>query len=417
MQWELKEIFTSESPTILFCDSVYQEKMEAVCREMEKPPKLIYLDGDGEDSYSHILKMKECCEPIVPDPEDILMLIHTGGTTGTPKSAMISYRAVVCNSISTVMSHNLGPSDTTYLMLPLFHTAAWNSISLGMFLAGGKIILKRRFDVDETYDIIQTERPSLMLGVPTIYKRLSMSPKFETTDFSCIRSMRCGAAPLPMSLFEIYDAKNLPLCNSYGLTECGPSNFSFPMRLTDQSILREKAGSVGQPYYFNRVRVVDDNGNELPADTPGELQFSGPLTFSGYWNNPEETAKVIHGEWVATGDIATYDEDGFYRIVGRKKIMFISGGENIFPVEIENVLMQHPAIQDCCVIGVEDTHWGEVGKAFIQLNSGCSATEEELKEFAKTLLPTIKQPKYYRFVEEIPRNSVGKLLIKEVQKM
>ena len=133
-----------------------------------------------------------------------------------PKAAMISYRAVVCNSISTVLSHNLSPADTTYLMLPLFHTAAWNSISLGVLLAGGKIVLKKRFDVDDTYDIIDKERPTFILGVPTMYKRLSLSPRFETTDFSSIRSMRCGAAPLPMALFETYDAKKLPLCNSHG---------------------------------------------------------------------------------------------------------------------------------------------------------------------------------------------------------
>lgn len=417
MPWELKELFNNETPVVIFSDSVYQEKLEALRQELEYPPLMAGLDDDGENGYKHMLLTSQKLDPYEPDPEDILMLIHTGGTTGTPKAAMISYRAVVCNSISTVLSHNLSPADTTYLMLPLFHTAAWNSISLGVLLAGGKIVLKKRFDVDDTYDIIDKERPTFILGVPTMYKRLSLSPRFETTDFSSIRSMRCGAAPLPMALFETYDAKNLPLCNSYGLTECGPSNFSFPMRLTDQDKLRKKAGAVGQPYYFNKVRIVDENDHELPPGQPGELQFSGPLTFSGYWNNPAESARVIHGEWVATGDIAVCDEDGYYTIIGRKKNMFISGGENIFPIEIESILMKHPAVQDCCIIGVEDPHWGEVGKALVQLIPGIQTTAEELADFMKQYLPTIKRPKYIEFVENLPRNSVGKLILKEVEGM
>lgn len=417
MPWELKEILNNETPAIVFCDSVYQEKLESFCQELTHPPLLIGLDQEGERGYRQMLQTTEKPDPYEPDPEDILMLIHTGGTTGTPKAAMISYRAVVCNSISTVLSHNLSPSDTTYLMLPLFHTAAWNSISLGLLLAGGKIVLKKRFDVDETYDIIEKERPTFILGVPTMYKRLSLSPKFETTDFSSIRSMRCGAAPLPMALFEIYDAKNLPLCNSYGLTECGPSNFSFPMRLVGQDKLREKAGAVGQPYYFNKVRIVDEHGCTVSPGHPGELQFSGPLTFSGYWNNPEETAKAIHGDWVTTGDIAVCDIDGYYTIIGRKKNMFISGGENIFPIEIENILMKHPAVQDCCVVGVEDAHWGEVGKALVQTVPGREVNPEELSQFMKQYLPTIKRPKYVEFVEKIPRNSVGKLVLKDVEAM
>lgn len=415
MPWELKELFNNETPAAIFCDSVYQEKLESFRQELDFTPRFIGLDAEGEAGYRHMLETQEMPVLTDPDPEDILMLIHTGGTTGTPKAAMISYRAVVCNSISTVLSHNLSPADTTYLMLPLFHTAAWNSISLGVLLAGGKIVLKKRFDAEEAYDIIEKERPTFLLGVPTMYTRLSLSPRFETTDFSSIRSMRCGAAPLPMALFETYDARNLPLCNSYGLTECGPSNFSFPMRLVGQEELRRKAGAVGQPYYFNKVRIVDDQDRELPPGLAGELQFSGPLTFSGYWNNPEETARVIHGDWIATGDIAVCDEDGYYTIIGRKKHMFISGGENIFPIEIENILMKHPAVQDCCVIGVEDSHWGEVGKALVQLVPGKPATAQELSDFMKEYLPTIKRPRYIGFVEKIPRNSVGKLLLKEAE--
>ena len=415
MEWELAKLIENESTTVLFCDNTYWEKCAAVCRKLTSPPQLINLDEPGV--YEEMLRTKEDIPEYLPSAEDVLMLIHTGGTTGTPKAAMLSYRAITYNSISTVLTHNLTPNDSTYLMLPLFHTAAWNSVSLGVLLAGGLLVLRRSFDVDATYDIIDTVRPTFLLGVPTMYQQLAASPRFETTDFSCLKALRCGAAPLPPALFARYDEHKLPLCNAYGLTECGPSNFSFAMHLVTQDVLREKAGSVGQPMYFNRVRIVDDLGNPLPPEHPGELQFSGPLVFSGYFNDPVETQKVVHGDWVSTGDIAECDKDGFYFIIGRKKNMFISGGENIFPIEIENILDDHPSVADCCVIGVEDCHWGEVGKAFIQLRPGCTETAESINAYLSVHLPTIKRPRYYSFVEKIPRNSVGKLVIADVRAM
>lgn len=412
---ELFLLAENEAPSVLLCSGIYYEKWQHICEKLTNQPLLVNLDESGPNGYEKWLAEPIDLPDFLPSAEDILMLIHTGGTTGVPKAAKLSYRAITNNSISTVLTHNLTPNDATYLMLPLFHTAAWNSVSLGILLAGGRLVLKRKFDVETTYDIIESIRPSFLLGVPTIYQALAQSPRFQTTDFSSLKALRCGTAPLPRSLFQLYDAHNLPLCNAYGLTECGPSNFSFAMHLVTQDILRAKVGSVGQPMYYNRVRIVDDSGNEVPPGQPGELQFSGPLVFSGYWNNPEETQKVICGNWVNTGDIATCDSDGFYFIIGRKKNMFITGGENIFPIEIEDVLIQHPSVQDCCVIGVEDCHWGEVGKAFVQLRSGCEETPESIINYLAEYLPTIKQPKYISFVDNIPRNSVGKLLLSKVR--
>lgn len=411
---ELSVLVENEAPSVLLCSEEYHEKCQEICRLVSKPPLLVNLDRPGAQDYEAWLSEPIALPDFLPCAEDILMLIHTGGTTGLPKAAMLSYRAITNNSISTVLTHNLTPKDATYLMLPLFHTAAWNSVSLGILLAGGRLVLRRKFDVTAAYDIIEAIRPSFLLGVPTIYQALAHSPRFHTADFSSLKALRCGAAPLPMSLFHTYDAMGLPLCNAYGLTECGPSNFSFAMHLVTQDILRAKAGSVGQPMYYNRVRIVDEDGREVLPGHPGELQFSGPLVFSGYWKDPEETRKVIHGDWVSTGDIATCDEDGFYFIIGRKKNMFISGGENIFPIEIEDVLAGHPSVQDCCVVGVEDCRWGEVGKAFIQLRHGCTETAQSISDFLAERLPTIKRPRYISFIETIPRNPVGKLMLAQV---
>lgn len=170
--------------------------------------------------------------------------------------------------------------------------------------------------------------------------------------------------------------------------------------------------------YYNRARIVDDDGNPVPHGVPGDLQFSGPLVFSGYWNNPEESEGVIDGNWVKTGDIAVCDEEGFYTIIGRKKNMFISGGENVFPIEIENVLFENPAVKDCCVVGVEDKHWGEVGFAIVVIEPDYPGTTvDDIAEYIKKRLPTIKRPKYYMIVDKVPRNGVGKLMLGDAHKL
>lgn len=414
--WELERLINNESPAVLFTDDYYVEKIRTAADKQAYAPKVVELAGR---TYQDIMSAEGKPASFLPDSDDILMLIHTGGTTGTPKAAMLSYRAVTCNSISTALTHNLTPEDSTYLMLPLFHTAAWNSVSLGILLAGGTLILKKDFQLDDAYDIIQNLRPTFLLGVPTIYQRIAQDPRFETADFSSVLAFRCGAAPLPIALFEQYDRRGLPMCNAYGLSECGPSNFSFPMRLTTMEQLRDKAGSVGRPMYFNRVRIVDEEGNELPAMEKGELEFTGPLTFSGYWNQKEESDIVRDQEWIRTGDIAYCDEEGFYYIVGRKKNMFISGGENIYPVEIENELLQVECVQDACVIGIPSREWGEVGKAFIQLKPGAQEQEslKEIRTYMEQRMPRIKRPCQYAFIEKIPRNNVGKLLLGEVRRI
>ena len=417
MDWELADMIRNEDPGIVFTDRYYKDKVSALRSDFDLKCGQICFDDNGPDGYDAVLSCEDSFPVNEPEMEDILMLIHTGGTTGIPKAAKLSYRAIVFNAVTKILSHELNSSDLVYLTTPLFHTAAWNSVALAFFLAGGTVVLKRRFDVEHVFDIIDRFKPTVFISVPTIYTKIAEDPRFETTDFSSIRSMWCGASMLQMSLFEKYDRKNLPLCNSYGLTECGPSNFTFPVRLTTQEMLRKKAGFVGKPYQFNKVRVVDDEGNPVGPNTPGDLEFAGPLTFSGYWNHEEETRNVVKGEWVSTGDIALYDEDGFYKIVGRKKNMFISGGENIFSVEIENVLLTMDDIKDCGVIGVEDNYWGEVGKAYIVPREKGTLTEEAVIAFCRTKLPSIKIPKQFVFLDALPRNDSGKLLYRELEKL
>jgi fatty-acyl-CoA synthase len=246
--------------------------------------------------------------------------------------------------------------------------------------------------------------------VETLYKALAAHPDFEKTDLSCFRWMINGAAPITKKTLEIYWGRDVRLFNAYGMTEIGPSNIAPPLNEISLAKARGKWNSVGIPMYFNNIRIVDEKGEKVRQGEVGELIAKSPLQFSGYWNDNAQSQAIQRNGWIYTGDIACVDQDGYYYICGRKKNMFISGGENIFPLEIERVISSHPSIDSAVVIGVPDDRWGEVGKAVVVLKNGNKLTKEELRQFLLGEdLSRIKIPKYVQFVESLPLNSVGKL--------
>jgi fatty-acyl-CoA synthase len=242
-------------------------------------------------------------------------------------------------------------------------------------------------------------------------------PEFETTDWSSVKWVMSGAAPTPIQVMEKFWEKGIKICSGYGLTEGGPMNLGTPAQLMTMEQLKEKYMAVGIPFHFTVAKIVDDNGIEVGVEESGELIFSGPQVFSGYWKNEAETKKTFRDGWVYTGDIAKKDRDGFYYIVGRKKNMYISGGENVFPPEIERVLYDMEEVHECCVIGVPDEKWGEVGKAIIALKPGKQAVKEQVIAFLNTRLARYKIPRYVTFVPEVPKNTVGKIVAQDVVKL
>jgi len=234
-------------------------------------------------------------------------------------------------------------------------------------------------------------------------------PEFAATDFSSVKWVMAGAAPTPINIMEKFWNRGIRFVLGYGMTEAGPNNLSFPAEFATWDEIREKYASVGKPMYFTLCKIIDDNGNELGDDEIGELVWSGPQIFSGYWNNPAETARTLRDGWVYTGDMARRDKDGYYYIVGRKKNMFISGGENVFPPEIEKTLYELPEVYEACIIGVPDDKWGEVGKAVISLRPGQSLTREAVLAYLSGRLARYKVPRYVTFVAELPKNNVGKI--------
>ncbi len=419
---ELTKLLLKETPKVLFYEDVFSEMIEAIKTEVNVKQYVVLADSeiDGDRfRYEEIMKDGNpepvACKSL--DFEDIHLIIHTGGTTGLPKGGMLSHRAVLFNSMNEICTWGISHTDSAHILLPLFHTGGWNLLTLPILHAGGRIMINKQFDPQLSLDTIDKEKPTFVFGAATIFRMMVDLPAFETTDFSSVKWIMAGAAPTPVNIMEKFWSKGIRFVLGYGMTEAGPNNLTAPAEFMDDAQIREKYASVGKPMYFTLAKIVDDEGNELGCNEPGELIWSGPQIFSGYWENEEETSRTLKDGWVYSGDMAVRDEDGFFYIVGRKKNMFISGGENVFPPEVENVLYEIPQVHEVCVIGVPDKRWGEVGKAVISLKQDADITKEELMTYLKDKLAHYKVPKYIQFVDEIPKNNVGKIVAAKVMEL
>ncbi len=344
--------------------------------------------------------------PAVCQPDDPHCLLYTSGTTGRPKGVITPHRMVAWNAYNTVTCWQLTEDDVSPIFTPLYHAGGLGAFLTPILLAGGTIVLHRDFDPSEVWRVIEEERCTVVLGVPTIWKMLADAPEFKTADLSHVRWFISGGAPLPRHLVGVFRERGVVLRQGYGLTEVGVNCFS----MSDEEAW-DKAGSIGRPLMFTEAKVIDEGGQALPPDEVGELCFRGPHVSTGYWNNPEAPTEAIDTEgWFHTGDMARYDEDGFFYIAGRAKDMFISGGVNVYPAEIENVLLQHDALADAAVIGVPHGTWGEVGVAYVVPAEGEEVTPDELGGFVGDRLARYKIPKEFRVVDELPRTPYGKVV-------
>jgi fatty-acyl-CoA synthase len=279
-------------------------------------------------------------------------------------------------------------------------------------MLGGRVILPRRFDPAEALATIERERPTVLFAVPTMFQLISEQPGFDDADLSCLRWAISGGAPLPKPVYQRWCTKVPIFKQGYGLTEVGPNNFATP---------DEEAGkhgsTVGRLTFFAHARIADDEGRDLPDGTPGELLLAGPHMCAGYWRRPEDTAAAIRDGWFHTGDIAVRDADGFYYIVDRKKDMIITGGENVYPTEVEVVLYEHPAVREAAVVGLPDPVWGEAICAVVSLKPGQQVTAEDLRDHTRTRLARYKVPKRFVIVADLPKSAAGKILRSEAKRI
>ena len=335
--------------------------------------------------------------------DDVWVICYTGGTTGLPKGAQLTYGNITFNSVNTVMSWGLTPDDVTILNSPLFHTGGLNVFTAPLVHLGGTSIVCKTFEVDQVYDLLNDSGVTIWFGVPTMFTMMQQHPRWNKADFSKLKLLISGGAPCPLPIFEKFWAKGVDFKTGYGLTEAGPNTFWLP-----PEDVRRKPGSVGFPLFHVEVKIVKEN-RECGADEVGELLIRGSHVCKGYWNNPDETAKAIRDGWLYTGDLARRDGEGYYYIVGRSKDMIISGGENIYPAEVENVIAAHESIAEAVLIGIPDEKWGEVGRAIIVIANGESITQDELIKFCGERLAKYKVPKSVVFVDSIPKTGANKV--------
>lgn len=415
LHWqETVGIFKNVAPKILLYSNDFKEAVQQIA--MEYPLQLVHLEGDGLENSTSLMKIFETtsnspisCASL--EEEDIAALIFTGGTTGLPKAAKVSHRQIGWNTLNTVI-HDLRHDDRYLNVFPLFHTGGLFVYTVPQVILGGTTVILRQFAPDKVLELLEEERITVFAGVPTMYQMLSASEKWKDADLSSLRFCTSGGAPLPVSLVEKYASeKGITFKQGFGMTEFGPGVFALP----PEDAIR-KAGSIGRPNFFVDARIVDDNNNFLQAGQAGELVLKGPSFCSGYYNDEKATQEVIDERgYFHTGDMAKFDDEGYFYIVDRKKDMFISGGENIYPAEIERVLYEHEAVHMCAVIGLPDAKWGEIGKACILKHEGAEVTEEELLAFLKGRLAKYKVPKSVSFLEEMPISGAGKILKRELK--
>ncbi|GMA57155.1 long-chain acyl-CoA synthetase [Alicyclobacillus sacchari] len=349
-------------------------------------------------------------EVAIHPAEDVAVLQYTGGTTGLSKGAMLTHRNLVANTLQCYYffrdSYNPG-HDTCLTVLPLFHVFGMTVCMNVSIYNGARLLLIPRFDPVEVAQIIKAEQPTMFPGVPTMYTALLHLPNIEDYGLRSIRVCNSGGAPMPVELMREFEAKTGSVVyEGFGLSEASPvthCNSTFAPR---------KPGTIGLPYPSTEYKIVDleDGVTEVPVGQLGELVIRGPQVMKGYWNMPEETARALRDGWLYTGDIATVDEDGYVSIVDRKKDMIIASGYNIYPREVEEVLYEHPAVQEAIVVGVPDAYRGETVKAFIVRRAGAQVTEDEIIAHCKAGLSAYKVPKLIEFRNELPKSSVGKLL-------
>ncbi len=363
-------------------------------------------DGSDYGALTAALGDDPDWRPAACDGEDVYCLLYTSGTTGRPKGVMIPHRMVAWNGFNTVCGWQLRAGDVSPIFTPLYHAGGLMAFLVPIFVIGGTIVLHREFDAGEIWRTIEREGCTVVLGVPTIWKMLLEAPEFAATDLSRVRWLISGGAPLPRYLIEAYQRKGVVFKQGFGMTEVGVNCFAMTV---EDSL--DKAGSIGKPMMFTEVRLVDGEGEDVPAGEVGELLFRGPHVCKGYWNNPEATTAALGPDgWFHSGDQARRDEDGFYYVAGRQKDMIISGGVNVYPAEIEAVLVQHPEVEDAAVVAVPDEKWGEVGIAFIVPRSGARLEAEALTAFLSERLARFKIPKTFRFEGELPRTAYGKVV-------
>jgi fatty-acyl-CoA synthase len=344
--------------------------------------------------------------------DDPLFILYTSGTTAFPKGALYTHRMLFWNSINTELRLDLNSEDVSINCAPPFHTGGWNVLITPFIHHGAYTLLVESFDPDIILEMLEKEKATIWWAVPTMLKMMADSPVFNKVKLDKLRYFVVGGESMPIPLIEKWHRKGVLIRQGYGLTEVGPNVSS----LDHKDAIRKK-GSIGTMNFYYDAMLVDSNSKPVDTGEIGELVLRGPTVTPGYWKNEEATRNAIREGWFHTGDLMRVDDEGYYYVVDRIKNMYISGGENVYPAEVEHMLLTHPSIAEVAIVGVPDEKWGETGMACVVLKKGSDLNHEEFFDFCLQRVAKYKAPKHLKILDELPKNEAGKIDRKKLQKL
>ncbi|MFN4080413.1 MAG: acyl-CoA synthetase [Saprospiraceae bacterium] len=398
---ELRYMLLDSRPALFFAEEKYTALAAGALGRAKRPLRRplediaeIWRHSKGAASFA----------PLQFGPKDPIFILYTSGSTGFPKGALYTHKMLFWNSINTAMSLIINTESRALSFAPPFHTGAWNVLTTPFLHHGAYTCILKKFEPALVLELLQTERCTLLFGVPTMLKMMADEPAFAHARFPDLHYAIVGGEAMPLPLIETWTAKGVPIRQGYGMTEVGPNLTS----LHQDDALR-KRGSIGRPNYYVQTRIVNDLGGDCASGEAGELWVAGPMCTPGYWQNPGATRAAFSGEWFRTGDLVRSDEEGYLYVVDRLKNMYISGAENVYPAEVERVLLTHPDVSEAAVIGVPDEKWGEAGRAYLVLKPGALADIGSVMGHCRERLAKYKIPRDIFFVSELPKNDSGKI--------
>jgi fatty-acyl-CoA synthase len=403
---ELNDILADCSPAMIGIHPQFNK----MYNQLSNSPAAFFI---GERDFQNIFETQNtsCFLENVTENTPLAM-IYTGGTTGKPKGVVLTHQSILWNAMNTIISWSLTAEDVTINYLPMFHTGGLNALSIPVLMIGGTVVIGDQFTGEKAVQSLHHFACTIVLLVPTMYHMLIQTRQFQESQFPKMKVFLSGAAPCPLQIYEAFQKKGLAFKEGYGLTEAGPNNFYI-----SPEEAQVKRGSVGKPMIFNSIKLLKDDSQDADINEVGELLIRGKHAFSMYWENEQATAETWCGGWIHTGDLAKRDEDGYFYIVGRKKDMIITGGENVYPLEVEHWIAEHPAIDEVAVIGLPDEKWGEMVAAYLVLKSTYTLSEEEMIAHCKVKLGKYKIPKQFTILEELPKTHVGKIDKKKLREI
>jgi len=414
---EHAQLLRHARPLVLFAEQEFIGHIDGVRDQFESVSLVTFSEAHEAWTSFAALEFASRDKPVFERPanlseDDGLVLCYTSGTTGTPKGALLSKNALLWNAMNSVHMHDMTGQDTVLTLLPMFHVGGLNIQSMPAFYAGATVVIHKRFEVDLFYKALEEQKVTLTLVVPTVLLAIMADPRWEKHPANDLRLMSIGSTVVPASMVSAVCDWGVPLLQVYGSTETGPI-----AAYTPPADAARKPASTGKTAAHCEIRLVDEKGDEVAVDEKGEILVRGPNVMTEYWGDAEATLDAFTGRWFHTGDVGHFDAEGFLYVDGRIKDMIISGGENIYPALIENLLIGCDEIAEIAVVGRPDDYWGEIAIAVVAVKQGCSITAEQVLAYCSGRIASYSCPREVIMVDQLPRNAMGKLLKKDVRQL